>query len=164
MNPSDSDAEANLKWLDGSAYNTSLVGFNGDMGSFCHRQYKYTGSKYMALPCNTSRTIICQFDCSNLNEGRPGLVIVGISRDESQQHCSVFQFISAPTAYENPHPGTFPYSGNITRHTPTIRRISMGRLRSVRRNRVLSSNIGRMTNSRLRRSCSVSVGAVTKMI
>ena len=147
-NPSDSYAETHLKWLDGSAYNASVEGFRGDMGPFCHRRGTHG---YTAISCNQTKEIICQFDCSNLNEGRSGKL--EIKSLDSQQPCNIFQFMSVPMACKSPHPDTFPYLGNITRLTQTIRRIFMGLLRSARRSRVPFWNSGRIMNLRLQRSC-----------
>ena len=71
-NPSVSDKESYLKWLDGSAYNKSVTGLKGDMGSYCH-QLRLGNSPGTLnnndFACNETRSIVCQYDCSNINEG-----------------------------------------------------------------------------------------------
>ena len=71
-NPSDSDVESHLKWMDGSAYaSSSIVEFVDDMESFCHGLNAHQRN-YKSLPCNETRYIICQYDCLNLNAGEVG--------------------------------------------------------------------------------------------
>ena len=143
-NPSDADLETHLKWLDGSAYDSSVVGFKHEIGPFCHRFQ----NSIKAAPCNATRRIVCQFDCFNLNEG-----MVGSSFNVNNMRKALFQFTSVPMGYGSPRPGTFPYLENITKPTPTIRKTSTRRLKSARRKMVPSWNTKRMTNLRLQRSC-----------
>ena len=142
--PSDSDLETHLKWLDESAYDSSVAGFKHEIGPFCHR---FQNSIKAAL-CNATRRIVCQFDCSNLNEG-----MVGSSLNFNNMRKALFQFTSVPTGYGSPRPGTFPYLGNITKLTLTIPRTITRHLKSARRKMVPFWNTKRMTNLRPQRSC-----------
>ena len=142
--PSDSDLETHLKWLDGSTYDSSVVGFKHEIGPFCHRFQ----NSIKAAPCNATRRIVCQFDCSNINEG---MVMVESSVDSIRT--ALFQFTSVRTAYGSPCPVTFPYLENITKLTPMIPRTSTRHLKSARRKMVPSWNTKRMTNLRLPRLC-----------
>ena len=142
--PSDSDLETTLKWLDGSAYDSSVVGFKSDIGPFCHRFQ----NSVKAASCNATRRIVCQFDCLNINEG-----MVSGSLNVSSIRTALFQFTSVPTGYGSPRPGTFPYSENITKLTPTIPRTITRPSKSARRIMVPSWNTKQMMNLRLPRSC-----------